>query len=108
MTKCVSAVALIVILGTFPVTLSHASSSAAAPTSQMQLAKVDAKAEKKAKKAKKAQKKRECRRVRETGSRIASRVCKKPEQWAREEEHAQEMVRRSSDGARRSTGASDG
>jgi hypothetical protein len=49
---------------------------------------------------------RECRRVKETGSRIAKRVCKKPEQWAREEQMARENIEQSREGASRNSGVS--
>jgi predicted naringenin-chalcone synthase len=49
---------------------------------------------------------RECRRIKETGSRIAKRVCKKPEQWAREEQIARENIEQSREGANRNTGVS--
>lgn len=48
--------------------------------------------------------KRECRRVRQTGSRIASRVCKKPSEWARISENSKEAVERSIEGTHRNTG----
>ena len=55
------------------------------------------------KKAKKGSANRECRRVKETGSRIAKRICKKPEQWAREEELARENIEQTREGANRNT-----
>ncbi|XOV84978.1 MAG: hypothetical protein ACFHXK_07600 [bacterium] len=57
-------------------------------------------------KKKKGSPNRECRRVKETGSRIATRICKKPEQWAREEQLARENVERTRQGATRNIGAS--
>ncbi|MCR9260251.1 MAG: hypothetical protein NXH95_11050 [Pseudomonadaceae bacterium] len=57
------------------------------------------------KKTKKGSANRECRRIKETGSRIAKRVCKKPEQWAREEEMAREAVNQTREESNRNTGA---
>lgn len=71
------------------------------------IAQVDANKDEQTKKAKKAKEKPECRRVRETGSRIASRICKKPSQWAREQENSRESVERSIEGARRNTSTGD-
>ncbi len=56
------------------------------------------------KKAPKQKQKRECRRVRETGSRIATRVCKKPREWARVDAAGRESVERSVERANRNTG----
>lgn len=102
MYKCVGIVLLGVLLISSPV---KAVLADVGKVNFTQLAQVDEKVKKKAKKKKE---KRECRRIRETGSRIASRVCKKPSQWAREEERAQESVRRSVEGAKRVTTTGDG
>lgn len=57
------------------------------------------------KKTKRGSANRECRRIKETGSRIAKRVCKKPEQWARDEEMARESVNQTREESNRNTGA---
>ncbi|MEM7100977.1 MAG: hypothetical protein AAF541_22145 [Pseudomonadota bacterium] len=64
------------------------------------VAQVDQKA---AKDAKKAKNKRVCRYVRETGSRIRERVCRKQKDWDRMEERAKENVRDAYDGSNRNT-----
>jgi hypothetical protein len=56
------------------------------------------------KKVKKGKENRECRRVKETGSRIATRVCKNPQQWVREEDAARENIEQTREGANRNTG----
>ncbi len=55
----------------------------------------------------KAQNKRVCRYVRETGSRIRERVCRKQKDWDRIEERAKENVDRAYDGSNRNTGGGD-
>ena len=64
------------------------------------VAQVDSEA---AKKAKKAKNKRVCRYVKETGSRIRERVCRKQKDWDRIEERAKENVRDAYDGSNRNT-----
>jgi len=53
------------------------------------------------KKTKKTPDKRVCRYVRETGSRIRQKVCRKQKDWDRIEEASQESVERSAMGAKR-------
>ena len=96
--RCTRAIYIAVLLG-FSMT---ASVQADAPASDPSLV---AQAEQENKEVKKKKEKRECRRVRQTGSRIASRVCKKPSEWARINESSQEAVRRSVDGSHLNTGS---
>lgn len=62
--------------------------------------------EKVARTAKKDQASRECRRIKETGSRIAKRVCKHPQAWEREEAMAKENIEQTREGANRNTAVS--
>jgi hypothetical protein len=94
-TRAVIAVALLGLSMTAPVVASVAS---AEPLLLAQTEKAD-------KKVKPKKEKRECRRVRNTGSRIASRECKKPSEWARISEASQDAVRNSVEGTKRNTGS---
>ena len=76
----------------------------------LQLAQVDDASDEAAKrraKKKKAANKRVCRSMRETGSRIKQRVCRKQKDWDRSERVAQENVERSYQGGRRDTSGGD-
>ena len=59
------------------------------------------------KEKKKAANKRVCRYVRETGSRIRERICRKQKDWDRIEEQAREDVDRAYEGSNRNTTGGD-
>ena len=59
------------------------------------------------KEKKKAANKRVCRYIRETGSRIRERVCRKQKDWDRIEEQAREDVQRAYEGSNRNTGGGE-
>ena len=66
------------------------------------LAKVDTQ-DGKAKKAKKKKPKKICRREKETGSRIAKRVCRTEEQWASQDGNTRDSLDRTYEESRRNT-----
>ena len=95
------------VVATLSATPVHADNTESSPAQITQAEAGKDKQAKKEKKTKKKKEKRECRRMRETGSRIATRVCKKPSQWARDEENSRETVERSNEGSRRNTTTGD-
>jgi len=101
--RCIRAIYIAVLVG-FSMAASVQADAASTEPTLLARAEV-AQAEQDNKEAKPKKEKRECRRVRQTGSRIASRVCKKPSEWARINESSQEAVRRSVDGSNRNTGS---
>ena len=64
-------------------------------------------ADEQVKKTKKNPDKRVCRYVRETGSRIREKVCRKQKDWDRIENASQESVERSAMGAKRARSAGE-
>jgi len=76
---------------------------------ERQARKEQKRAEKEARKQRKqaAKANRECRRIKETGSRIASRVCRTPSEWRRIEENSRDSVERVKEGVTRNTAGGD-
>lgn len=88
--------------------ISAATSSIVVAETPVLLAQADAQATAKAEKEKKkAKNKRVCRYVRETGSRIRERVCRKQKDWDRLEEASRENVERAYEGSNRNTAGGD-